>query len=141
MKRAANVDKNQVEIVAVLRAFGCYVVHTHQLKNFCDVIAYRDGVTYTIEIKQTAKHKLTVGEDNARKGIEGVGCTYNVIYSIRCIFKMLDASLEDLGCAIYWTSKNVRNTKNNKQLKSTILTALDASYNFCKANNIKPSDL
>ena len=141
MKRAANVDKNQVEIVAVLRSFGCYVVHTHQLKNFCDVIAYRNGITYTIEIKQTAKHKLTAGEDVARQGIEEAGCIYNVIYSIRCVFKMLDVSLEDLGCSIYWISKNVRNTRSNKSLKTTLLTALDASYNYCKAKNIDPKEL
>ena len=84
---------------------------------------------------------MEAGEDVARQGIEEAGCIYNVIYSILCVFKMLDVTLEDLGCAIYWTSKNVRNTKSNKQLKTTLLTALDASYNYCKANNIKPSDL
>jgi hypothetical protein len=141
MKRAANVDKNQVEIVAILRSFNCYVVHTHQLKNFCDVIAYRDGITYTIEIKQTSKHKLTEGEDVARQGIEGAGCKYSVIYSMRCVFKLLDVSIQDLSNAICWTSKNVRNTKSNKALKATLLTALDASYKHCKDNNISPAEL
>ena len=137
MKRAARVDKNQPLIVALLRAFGCAVIHTHQLKNFCDVIAYRGGHTYTIEIKQTSKDKLTTGEEGAKQLIESVGCEYHIVYSAKCLFKLLQVTLPELQEALQYISK----TSITRQLKTELLLMLDASLLYCRERQIQPYEI
>ena len=136
MKRAARVDKNQPLIVALLRAFGCAVIHTHQLKNFCDVIAYRGGQTYTIEIKQTSKDKLTTGEEEAKELIESVGCEYHIVYSARCLYKLLNVTTKQLAEAMVYVSKNIE-----KKLRTQILLLLDASLIHCRERQIQPYEI
>lgn len=59
---AARVDSNQKEIVEALRAYGCSVLHLHQLKNCFDILVGYKGLTFLFEIKKSAKDKLTEGE-------------------------------------------------------------------------------
>jgi len=80
---------NQPEIVDYLRALGYYVLHTHQLKNACDLIVSRDGQTVAIEIKDgslpPSQRKLTEGEDKFRKEWKG---HYRIIESKKDVMDM-----------------------------------------------------
>lgn len=58
----ARVDVNQKQIVEALRAYGCSVLHLHQLKNCFDILVGYKGLTFLFEIKKSAKDKLTEGE-------------------------------------------------------------------------------
>lgn len=56
MRRAAQVDRNQAEIVAALRAVGCSVVPMHAVGEGCpDLAVGRAGVSYWIEVKDGAR--------------------------------------------------------------------------------------
>ena len=65
-RRAAKVDDNQKEVVALFRKLGWYVLIISQLKNCCDIIVSKDNVTIAIEIKDGKKppsqRKLSDGE-------------------------------------------------------------------------------
>ena len=65
-RRAAKVDDNQKEIVALFRKLGWTVLIISQLKNCCDIIVSRNGRTVAIEIKDGEKppsqQKLSDGE-------------------------------------------------------------------------------
>lgn len=66
MFRAARVDRNQKEIVALFRKLGWYVLIISQLKNCCDIIVSKNGRTIAVEIKDGEKppsqQKLSAGE-------------------------------------------------------------------------------
>lgn len=66
MFRAARKDANHVEIVKLFRQLGWYVLDVAQLKNCCDIMVSKNGVTIAIEIKDGKKppsqRKLTTGE-------------------------------------------------------------------------------
>jgi hypothetical protein len=47
----SRVDDNQPQIVQAFRALGWYVLHTHDLKNACDLIVVRNGRVIAIEVK------------------------------------------------------------------------------------------
>jgi Holliday junction resolvase-like predicted endonuclease len=56
MRRAARVDANHAEVVAVLRACGWYVLDTSRVGGgFVDCIAAKHGVVRFIEIKDGTK--------------------------------------------------------------------------------------
>ena len=67
MRTAARVDKNQVAIVAELRALGMDVDHVHQVKNLYDLVVtgipadYHRPVSLRVEVKSPGG-KLTEGE-------------------------------------------------------------------------------
>lgn len=65
-RRAAKTDDNQKEVVALFRKLGWCVLIVSQLKNCCDIIVSKDGVTIAIEIKDGKKppsaRKLSKGE-------------------------------------------------------------------------------
>ncbi len=65
-RRAAKVDDNQQEIVALFRKLGWTVLIISQLKNCCDIIVSKNGRTIAIEIKDGKKppsaRKLSDGE-------------------------------------------------------------------------------
>lgn len=65
-RRAAKVDDNQKEVVALFRKLGWYVLIISQLKNCCDIIVSKDNITIAIEIKDGKKppsqRKLSEGE-------------------------------------------------------------------------------
>jgi Holliday junction resolvase len=88
MRRAARVDDNQPEIVKVFRNLGWYVLIISQLKNCCDIIVSKNGVTTAVEIKDGAKpkssQKLTEGELKFRDEWQG---DYALITSIDDVIK------------------------------------------------------
>lgn len=86
MRRRAKVDSNQPKIIEALRRCGAYVVLTHQLKNAFDCIAFYQGKTFIIEIKDgtltPSRQRLTEGEAKCKEMIESRGCSYHVITSV-----------------------------------------------------------
>ncbi|MGB2063535.1 MAG: hypothetical protein ACPHUL_00170 [Marinomonas gallaica] len=64
-RRAAKKDANHVEIVALFRKLGWYVLDIGQLKNCCDLIVAKNSKGIAIEIKDGNKPK------SARKLSEG----------------------------------------------------------------------
>ena len=85
----AKVDVNQPEIVKALRKEGAIVKHVYQLKNLFDIIVYYKGKTFSVEIKNGYKSKLTKGEIECKKDIESVGVKYWVIYTVEDALKMI----------------------------------------------------
>ena len=75
MRRAAKVDDNQGDIVALFRRLGWSVLLIHQIKNACDIIVAIDGITVAVEIKdgkkQPSQRKLTQGERKFKDGWNG----------------------------------------------------------------------
>ena len=65
-RRAAKVDDNQKQVVALFRKLGWYVLIISQLKNCCDIIVSKNNITIAIEIKDGKKppssRKLSEGE-------------------------------------------------------------------------------
>ncbi len=74
-RRAAKVDDNQKEIVALFRKLGWTVLIISQLKNCCDIIVSKNGRTIAVEIKDGNKppsaRKLSDGEIKFRDGWQG----------------------------------------------------------------------
>ena len=74
-RRAAKVDDNQKEIVALFRELGWTVLIISQLKNCCDIIVSKSGRTVAVEIKDGAKpasaRKLSDGEVKFRDAWQG----------------------------------------------------------------------
>ena len=93
MIRNARTDANQKEIVKAFRGMGAYVVHTHQIKGFCDCLVYFRGQTFSVEIKDStkplSKRKLTPMEQECKEQVEARGCTYHVIESVEDAIKLL----------------------------------------------------
>ena len=53
MRRAARIDNNQIEIVAVLRGVGAIVTPTHQIGHgFPDLVVGYRGQNYLLEVKE-----------------------------------------------------------------------------------------
>ena len=79
-RRKAKADKNQPDIVAKFRRLGYSVHHTHQLKNFVDIIISKDfnGLerTAVVEIKDgslpPSARKLTEGEKAFKESWQGL---------------------------------------------------------------------
>jgi hypothetical protein len=65
-RRAARTDDNQPEVVKEFRRLGWCVLIISQLKNCCDIMVSKGGVTIAIEIKDGSKppsaRKLSAGE-------------------------------------------------------------------------------
>ena len=76
MRRAAKVDTNQPEIVALFRKLNWTVLIISQLKNCADIIVSKNSLTIVIEIKDgslaPSKQKLTSGEEKFRRNWQGV---------------------------------------------------------------------
>jgi Holliday junction resolvase len=87
--RNARVDKNQKEIVKALRDKGAIVKHVYQLKKLFDIIVYYEGNTYSVEIKEGKKSKLTPGELECKQDLESVNVKYWVVYSIKEALNMI----------------------------------------------------
>lgn len=91
-RRAAKVDDNQKEIVALFRKLGWTVLIISQLKNCCDIIVSKNGRTVAIEIKDGAKpasaRKLSDGEIKFRDAWQGeyalVICNDDVVALNKC---------------------------------------------------------
>lgn len=66
MRRAARTDHNHAHVLKQLRLRGWSCKSTHQLKNFCDIVASKNSHTVLIEVKDPNKppsqRKLTKGE-------------------------------------------------------------------------------
>jgi len=66
MRKASKVDGNQKKLVSNLRAIGCKVLHTHQLKNCFDLLVGYKRKLYMFEVKDMAQsistRNLTEGE-------------------------------------------------------------------------------
>ena len=92
MRRNAKVDINQPLLVKQIRALGCYVLHTHQLKNAFDILVGHAGKVYIIEIKNDAKGKLTEGELICKAAFESVGVEYHVIWDIEQFKELIKKS-------------------------------------------------
>jgi len=86
-RRAAKVDDNQGEVVALFRKLGWTVLIISQLKNCADIIVSKNGRTVTIEIKDGNKppssRRLSEGEVKFRDAWQGeyalVICNEDVI--------------------------------------------------------------
>jgi hypothetical protein len=65
-RRAARTDDNQPEVVKEFRRLGWCVLIISQLKNCCDIMVSKGGVTIAVEIKDGSKppsaRKLSKGE-------------------------------------------------------------------------------
>mgnify|MGYP003678233187 CR=1 FL=1 len=74
-RRAARVDDNQSEIVALFRKLGWTVLIISQLKNCCDIIVSKGGRTIAVEIKdgkkQPSERKLSEGEEKFKGNWQG----------------------------------------------------------------------
>ena len=83
MRTAARVDRNQNEIVEMLRKNGCSVLIISQLKNCFDILVGYDGFNFAFEIKDGNKppsgQKLTEGE---QKFFDNWNGQVNVITSV-----------------------------------------------------------
>lgn len=88
-RRAAKVDRNQPEIVAEFRRLGWYVLIVSQLKNCCDIIVSKRGVTVAIEIKDGEKpesaQQLSVGELKFQQEWQGDYAIVKNIEQVRTI--------------------------------------------------------
>lgn len=89
MRFAAKVDDNHTETVASFRRLGFYVLDISRLKNCCDLMVSRDGMTVAVEIKDgkkvLSKRKLSEGEAKFRA--EWLG-SYVIVESIEDVFKL-----------------------------------------------------
>ena len=73
-RRAARVDRNQVEIVASLRRIGASVQHLHMVGKDCpDLLVGFRGRNYVIEVKD-AKGKLMPGQAQWMTEWRGQSC-------------------------------------------------------------------
>ncbi len=94
MYRAAKVDRNQPEIVKGLRALGCSVLITSQLKNCFDILVGKDGCNIAIEIKDGEKpscqRKLTEGEQKFSDGWRG---NYAVANDLQEAIKIVEKNI------------------------------------------------
>lgn len=84
MRRAANIDANQPEIVAALRGVGCTVQHLHTVGKGCpDILVGKNGVNILMEIKDGSKPPSRRGltDDEARwhQVWRGQVCTVNSV--------------------------------------------------------------
>tara|TARA_R110002126_G_scaffold290824_1_gene448976 strand:- start:353 stop:622 length:270 start_codon:yes stop_codon:yes gene_type:complete len=86
----ARVDKNQKEIVAALRKCGAKVKHVYMVKNLFDILVYYNGKTYSVEIKDGLKSKLTEGETQCKEDLESVDVKYWIVRSVKDALKMIE---------------------------------------------------
>jgi hypothetical protein len=75
VRTASKIDANQPDIVDLFRRLGWSVLLIHQIKNACDIMVARDGITIAVEIKDGTKppsaRKLTEGERTFKEGWNG----------------------------------------------------------------------
>jgi hypothetical protein len=94
-RRAARVDDNQPAIVAAFRKLGWSVLIISQLKNCCDIIVAKGGVTIAVEIKDGDKppsaRKLSEGEQGFKDNWLG---RWELIESINDVIE-LDKSISN----------------------------------------------
>lgn len=94
MRRAAKVDSNQSEIVAMLRKRGAVVLITSQLKNAFDLLVGYNGKLYIVEVKDGNKppsaRKLTAGELQCKERFERVGVKYYVVSSVEEAIELIE---------------------------------------------------
>jgi len=86
--RAAKVDKNQGEIVQLLRAHGAKVRSVAQPKKAFDILVFFEGKTFIVEIKD-GNAKLTEGEIEFKTMVESVGVTYHVVRCAEDALKLI----------------------------------------------------
>lgn len=83
LRTASRVDGNQPAVVSALRAIGCSILYTHQLKNCFDILVGYRGRTFLMEIKDPAqplgKRQLTEGEEEFRRSWRG--SPYHVVHT------------------------------------------------------------
>ena len=82
-------DKNQKEIVAVLRKVGAVVKMVYIVPNLFDIIVFYKGNVFCVEVKNGLKSKLTPGEQKCKEDIETAGVKYWVVYSIEDALNMI----------------------------------------------------
>ena len=91
-RRAARTDDNQPEVVKEFRRLGWYVLIISQLKNCCDIMVSKGGVTIAIEIKDGSKppsaRKLSKGEQEFKDNwlgrwelVESIDDVININYN------------------------------------------------------------
>jgi hypothetical protein len=90
--RAARVDANQAEIVAVLRAHGATVQHLHTVGKGCpDLLVGWRGVTSLIEVKSGPKAQLEPDQLTWHRSWQGgpLSVVYDVEGAMR-VLKLID---------------------------------------------------
>jgi hypothetical protein len=80
LRTVSRVDTNQPAVVKALRAIGCSILYTHQLKNCFDILVGYRGRTFLMEIKATEKDQLTAGEAEFQRTWRG--SPYHIVYSV-----------------------------------------------------------
>lgn len=81
--RANRRDSNHIEIRDAFRRLGFAVKDVADLKNFCDLLISKNGLTWCVEIKDgkkpPSKRKLTEGEEIFRHNWQG---SYAIVMSV-----------------------------------------------------------
>jgi len=96
MRRAAKVDRNHGEIVAALRAIGCFVWDTSACGNGApDLVAMRGGVWRAIEVKDgerpPSERKLTADQVKFHGQVAAHGGTVYVVQSVQDVLDIMGA--------------------------------------------------
>jgi hypothetical protein len=94
LRTAAKVDANQPAVVQALRAIGCSILYTYQLKNCFDLLVGYRGRTFLIEVKDPSqppsKRQLTAGEERFRN--QWRGSPYHVIETVEEALRLVTTS-------------------------------------------------
>tara|TARA_R110000822_G_scaffold77084_5_gene185125 strand:+ start:2022 stop:2384 length:363 start_codon:yes stop_codon:yes gene_type:complete len=97
----SRIDANQPAIVAIFRMKGWYVLHTHDLKNACDLMVVKDGRTIAIEIKDNDKppsaRELSEGEKKFRDNWTTNGGEWMLIECIEDVLKIAPLAHHNSG--------------------------------------------
>lgn len=101
MRRAAKVDRNQSEIVEILRRYGAAVIITSQLKNAFDILVGYNGKLFVMEIKDgelpPSKKRLTPGEQKCKDTLQKVKVNYYVVESPEQAIDIISKPIEKLS--------------------------------------------
>jgi len=82
-------DANEPEIVAALRAAGCWVGQMDRTAGF-DLLVRRDGKSWVMEVKRPKHEKeLTNNEYNVKANMELCDCEYYVVSNIEYALEII----------------------------------------------------
>ena len=87
--RPSKKDLNQDDIIEALEKEGAEVVSIHSLKNAFDIIVYHEGRTFSVEVKNGKKAKLSEGEIKCKTKIEKAKVKYWIITSVDEALEMI----------------------------------------------------
>ncbi len=96
--RANRIDANQTEIIKHFELNGCSVLNISSLKNACDLIVSKHGISVFAEVKDGSKppsqRKLTEGEAKFRYSTKGTWRLIESIEHANFLIAELNSSIE-----------------------------------------------